>query len=218
MRIANVEKYNNSSLFDIVNVTHVPEVRMHVPMISDKDKTKFIKTVERVVRGSQEYKDYIKFLKDEIDMTKCTFFSNVSNKDGKKISLEIHHEPFTLYDITTIIIDKHMSEGKTLNYINVAEEVMKVHYQDKVGLLPLSATVHELVHDGKLFIPLQSVYGNFISFLEDYDAYISQDIRDVLQCKLDMSRELVDVSILEKKYTYINVEGFNLPQVLEEKK
>ncbi|WP_171567779.1 hypothetical protein, partial [Brevibacillus sp. MCWH] len=81
-----------------------------------------------------------------------------------------------------------------------------------------SVTVHELVHSGKLFIPLQNVYGDFISFLEEYEQYISQDLKDILQIKLKMSKELesLDLSILEKKYVYLEVDGMTFPQPLEE--
>ena len=78
-------------------------------------------------------------------------------------------------------------------------------------------TVHELVHEGKVLIPLQVVYGNYIKFLEEYDEYISQDLKNILEAKLIMSKEVVDNSILEKKYVYVDVDGMTLPQILEVK-
>lgn len=218
MRVANVENYKNNNLINVVKVSDVPNVRMSSPILNEKDKIKLIKTIEVAVRTSQEYKDYIKFLKDNMDMTKCTYFSNLSNKDGKKISIEIHHEPFTLYDITMIVLDKYLTEEIPVNILDIAEEVMNIHYRDLVGLLPLSITVHELVHEGQVLIPLQVVYGNYIKFLEEYDDYIGQDLRNILEAKLIMSKEVVDNSILAKKYVYVEVDGFTLPQLIEEKK
>lgn len=215
MRVANVENYNNTKKIDVVKVTDVPQVKMSTPLLNEKDKTKLIKSIEMVVRSSQEYRDYIKFLKDNIDMTKCTYFNNLSNKDGKKISIEIHHEPFTLYDITMIVVDKFLAEEIPINVLDIAEEVMEIHYRDLVGLLPLSSTVHELVHEGKLLIPLQVVYGDYIKFLEDYDDYIGQDLRNILEAKLIMSKEVVDNSILVTKYVYIEVDGMSFPQPID---
>jgi hypothetical protein len=96
---------------------------------------------------------------------------------------------------------------------------MKIHYQNKVGLIPLSATVHKLLHTGRIFVPLQNVYGNFIGFLEEYEPYISNDLKNILECKLKMSKDVQnqDTSILERKYIYLDVEGFNLPQIIEDK-
>jgi hypothetical protein len=86
-----------------------------------------------------------------------------------------------------------------------------------VGLIPLSVTVHELVHNGNLFIPLQNVYGNYLQFLEEYGEYVSDSIKSLLETKLRMSKELdtPDLSILETKYVYLDVEGFTLPQVIQ---
>ena len=150
-------------------------------------------------------------------MTQCSIFKNINNKDYRKISIDIHHEPFTLFDITQAVLNKYLLTNKEVNYFKIAEEVMKLHYQGKVGLIPLSATVHQLVGEGKLFIPLQNVYGNFIEFLEEYEPFISEDVKDILQIKLKMSKELQepDMTILEKKYVYLEVDGFLFPQVIE---
>lgn len=218
MRLPKVENYKNDQIIEKVKIEKVPPLERTIVLMTEKEKIKMIKTIERIVRSSQEYKQYIAFLRKEIDMTMCSFFNNVSNKESRKVSIEIHHEPFTLFDITQIVLEKWIQQNKSINPILIAEEVMKLHYQNKVGLIPLSITVHELVHSGKLFIPLQNVYGDFISFLEEYDQYISQDLKDILQIKLKMSKELesLDLSILEKKYVYLEVDGMTFPQPLEE--
>ena len=40
-----------------------------VQLRSDKDRVKFVKRIEKIVRSSQEYKDYIAYLKENVDMT-----------------------------------------------------------------------------------------------------------------------------------------------------
>jgi hypothetical protein len=182
-------------------------------IFNDKDKIKLIKSVEAMIRSSMEYKDLIKYLKDSIDMTKCSFFNNIDSKNARrKISIEIHHEPFTLYDITWIVLNKQMSENENINRFLLANEVMQVHYQNLVGLVPLSLTSHELVHTGKLFIPLQYLYGNFTQFFETYSSFISDEMNDILQTKLSLSKEAMDNSILSKKFVYVEIDGFTLPQ------
>lgn len=220
MRIANVENYNNKSLIEKRKIIHIPRVDRHIMMMTDKDKIKFIKTVERIVRSSMEYKQYIAYLRTEIDMTMCSFFTRISNKDSKRVSIEIHHEPFTLFDITQIVLERWLQEGLDINPLLISEEIMKLHYQNKVGLIPVSVTVHQLVHNGKIFIPLQNVYGKYIEFLEEYEPYISEDLMHTLQQKLNMSRDVAnqDLSILEKKYIYLEVDGMEFPQLLDENK
>lgn len=218
MRSVKIENYYNPKTIERKKISDIPKISRYKILMNEKDKIKLIKTIERTVRSSQEYKHYIQFLKEEIDMTQCSFFNNISNKDSKKVSIEIHHEPFTLFDMTQTVMNKWIAEERDINPIMMAEDVMKIHYQGHVGLIPLSLTVHELCHTGKIFIPLQDVYGDFISFLEEYDDYIPADLKDILQAKLKMSKELqfLDMTILDKHYIYLEVDGMTFPQPIPE--
>jgi len=217
MRLPTIENYENNLLITNMDIPKVSPVEKTYVVINDKDKINLIKTVERIVRRSLEYKQYIKFLKDEIDMTCCSFFENVSSKNNTSIGIEIHHEPFTLFDITQIVVEKFIDEDRELNPLLISDEVMKLHYKDMVGLIPLSTTPHQLVHDGKLFIPLQNVYGDYVKFLKEYAQYIPSEINNMLEMKLKLSKDInnADTSILEKRYVYLTVEGFTLPQIIE---
>lgn len=216
MRLPNIENYENNKLITFMDIAKVNPVEKVYCLMNDKDKIKLIKTVESIVRRSTEYKQYIKFLKDEIDMRVCSYFQNINNKDGRRISIEIHHEPFTLFDITQIVVEKFIGYDMEINPLLIAEEVMKIHYKDMVGLIPVSVTVHQLIHDGKLFVPLQNVYGDYTKFIQEYAEFIPTDIHNMLEMKLKISKDIdsVDNSILEKKYVYLNVDGFNLPQII----
>ena len=121
--------------------TVIPEDMEYVVVINnDKDKSKFIKRCETIIRSSNEYKDYIAFLKEHVDMNRCAFFQNISTEDTRRVKIEIHHEPFTLYDYVEVVVDKFIAEGYPLNDLSIADEVMELHYNNKVGLIPLSKT------------------------------------------------------------------------------
>lgn len=216
MRLPNIENYENNKLITVMDIAKVNPVEKVYCLMNDKDKIKLIKTVEGIVRRSTEYKQYIKFLKDEIDMRCCSYFQNINNKEGKRISIEIHHEPFTLFDITQIVVEKTIYNDEEINPLLIAEEVMRLHYRDMVGLIPVSITVHQLIHDGKLFVPLQNVYGDYTKFIQEYAECIPTDIHNMLEMKLKISKDIdsVDNSILEKKYVYLDVDGFSLPQII----
>ena len=115
-------------------------------------------------------------------------------------------------------------QEKELGYINelqVAEEVMRLHYRGLVGLIPLSVTAHELVHDGKLIVPLNCVYGKFVQFVKEYYDYIDDVLLVMLNEKIEQTKNLKaeDMSILSVRYIYTDVDGYNLPliQPIEEK-
>lgn len=186
---------------------------------TEKDKRKFIDQVKRAIRSSKEYKDYIRFLKDNMDMDKCAFFSNVKHTKENKISIEVHHEPFTLDDIVRIIITKQIEEGKPLNELDIADEVMELHYNDEVGLVPLSKTVHDVIHSDtdKLFVPLTLCYGNYKKFVEDYQDYMEDDILSRLEKKIELTKNVKEdsFSALDIKFEYLNVDGVDLVLPIE---
>jgi hypothetical protein len=216
MRVPEIENYSAAVDLLTLSLTKPIPIERSYMIVNDKDKVKLIKTIERIVRGSIEYKQYIKFLKDEIDMTCCSFFTNV-NSETPRVKLEIHHEPFTLFDITNIVLTKYIDEERPINPLTIAEEVMLIHYRNMVGLIPLSSTVHGLVHDGRLVIPLQCVYGDYLSFIDEYFKYIPEDVLNALQAKIELSKDIqkVDTSILNKRYVYLEVDGFTLPKTVE---
>jgi len=190
----------------------IPEaMEYHVSISNDRDKKKFIARIEKMVRSSLEYRDYIAFLKENIGLDSCVFFQNVTNGTKKsRISIEIHHEPLTLFDIVNVVLSKYQSEGQELNDLDIADEVMKLHYENKVGLVPLSKTAHQIVHNStKLLVPLNMCYGNYSAFIEEYEPWIEDDIIEKIERKLDMTEKLTPESFdaIKKEFTYIETEG-----------
>lgn len=179
----------------------------------EKAFVKLIKKIESMIRKSYEYKNYIEYLKNELDMNQCSFFKKLSRED---VRLEIHHSPLTLFDITCIVFNKYatLNNGEVDIYA-VADEVTKLHYENKVGLIPLSLTVHKLVHNGELFIPVDIVFGNLYNFYEKYKTYFSSDqiilLKENIRLTKQINKDKYLPSILERKFTYLNIEGIELP-------
>lgn len=204
MRMARVSNYSSDTPMVTRTIHNIEPLSYTVNIFTDKDKTKFVTECEKIIRSSLEYKEYIQYLKENMDMRSCSFFNNINN-ENRRFSIHIHHEPFTLFDITLAVTNRFIREKIPLDYFDVSEEVMKLHYQNMVGLLPLSTTVHEIVHDGQLFIPLQAVKGNFVKFFKKYEEDISPDTKAILVAKIKMSKENVvqDSTVLNTRYIYL---------------
>ena len=125
-------------------------------LFDEKDFNKYLQDIERIIRSSMEYREFINYLREYMDMNKCSFFENVSNINSYKIKIHIHHHPLTLYDIVVIVYNKRSFFEESLEAEMVAKEAMYIHYFMMVGLIPLSETVHDLVHDQLIFIPLDN--------------------------------------------------------------
>ena len=180
-----------------------------------KERVKFIKMVESVCRKSMEYKEYIRFLKRNTDFRRCTILKGLNANNGKRYSIELHHEPFTLFDIVETVLNKREMLGEKIEPLSIADEVMALHYDGKVGLIHLSTTMHQLVHDDKIFIPLQYIYQSYNEFYSEYRPYFNPLVIEKLEMKVEMSLKtdnFVSDSI-DPCFTYINIDGFDFPEI-----
>ena len=179
-------------------------------LFNEKDFKKYIDDIERMVRSSKEYRDYIQYLRMYMDMNASAFLKNVTNIDTTKIKIEIHHTPFTLLDITLTVFNKRSRLAQSLDIEMVAKEVAYLHYFLYVGLIPLSKTEHKLVHNQALFIPLNLVLGKFEDFIEMYNKDIPEDAMARYNTYVDMTKHYnptMNTEILQINPTYLKLPG-----------
>lgn len=144
----------------------------------EKECKKFIKKTEAIVRRSNEYKIWQAKIKEEYPvLCNDNILSNVTSEDA---SIELHHYPFSLYDIVDIVLCNNILKGNYVTTFDVAVEVLELHFKLKLGLVPLSRTNHELAHAGELFLARDQVFGDLDGFIEDYEDVISNDMTEQL--------------------------------------
>jgi len=141
-------------------------------------KKDMIKNIEKVVRDSYHYKILIYYLKNFMDLSRCAYYEGYSMSNG--LGVELHHSPITLYEIVYAVMNKHLKQNGYYKIMKVAKEVSKLHYQFKVGLVPLNPTAHKLVHSGNLRIHPDIVKGDWEAFAIEYQDYISDDLKKTL--------------------------------------
>ena len=206
---------------EYIKLDHIPEFDIQDYDLNDeKELFKYFKDIEKSIRGSMEYRSiFIPYLRNNLNMNKCSFFKNINNIDTSKIQIHIHHEPFDLFTIVQIVYRKRCAYRESLEIEMVAKEVMFLHFNMIIGLIPLAETPHELVHNKYLFIPIDRVYGAYQSFVEAY-----QDFFDEVQLKTfndlcDMTKqynelpekEKENMSVLSKGYIYVEVADWDIP-------
>lgn len=205
----------------------VDETQQADPFITMyKNEEEVVHKIEKLIRTSFEYRQYVTICRTEFDLTRCKFIPDADLVDGP-IGLELHHYPFTLFDITQGvlreqygILDKnHPVYSRPVNLFQVAEQVMKLHYQGVVGLIPLSLTAHELAHSGDIFIPLteEYVFGSWKDLLdspEDYGIELDELVKFNVRKAIEMTEDMIatgreaDLSILEPIKTKVVHETF----------
>lgn len=204
------QQYNSAKLLVLDNLE--PCTKETYDLYDEKQFKKYINDIERIVRSSREYKVYIQYLRNFMDMNTSLFSPNVNNIQTTKIKIEIHHTPFTLFDITLSVFNKRSANGESLNAFLVAKEVAYLHYFLYVGLIPLSKTEHKLVHNQSLLVPIDKVLGRYNEFIEMYREYIPADAMERFNIYSEMTEQYdygENIRILSIEPTYIQYEGNN---------
>lgn len=215
IRVDNVYKPEGSTTLDLPKLAYFDKVQYD--LMDDKSYKHYIQVCENLVRNSFEYKWFIEELKNNHGFNKCSFLENATSEDGShKVRIEIHHEPFTLYDIVTTVFRKRQAMREDTRPAAVAYEVMWLHYIGVIGLIPLSYTIHQMVHNSYLFIPLDKVAGSYKIFRDMYYDWIDPETLDILDCceqyTLDYNHEAA-VQMLNRHDIYLNMDGsINLPK------
>lgn len=146
---------------------------------------KDIKGMCTYIRKTPEYKKFIIFCKQFLNMNKCAIFKNYNMYNGFIINL--HHAPLTLFDYTNIITKKSLVENNYYIKNDVMNAVIRLHYQLKVGLVPLSPGVHDIIHklhkikNEKKDIPPVYILFNWKQFIEEYKQFIDESLFNKLE-------------------------------------
>ena len=210
-----IMKMNRSSTIDI---EEVPEMDTEIYCLDDdRDFKHYVRDIKNNVRYSFEYRRFIKFLRENMNMDRCSFLQGITNADGFDIKIEIHHYPFSIEDIIRIVIRKRQYYNESLDVQMVAKEVMELHYKLIIGLIPLSETVHQLFHSGRLFIPVDAVLGRYNLFVEYYEPFCEPEQLDTLKRIEEYSNnQLSDIrntTIIDQNHVTYNIQNsmYQLP-------
>lgn len=208
---------NNTDIYTTMEIDPdtLEQVELDLEIDPENPKTfpRFIKGVKSVIRTSPAYKNLVEFMKENYDMNKSFFFKGVKNsKEQKNVySIELHHTPFVLEDIVVTVIRKRMTNGESLKVLDIAKEVMYLHYIGVIGLAPLDKTTHSLIHSEnspEVFIPLQYIpFGECHDFFNDYRDYIPDNVKVSYLYLQDLSLKYEKISdsypsYLKPKYLY----------------
>ena len=147
---------------------------------SEKTFIKLVKKVVQYCRRSPEYRRYTKFLTENMDLGRCFLSANLDDEEAKRGGLEIHHYPLTIFDICEIVTLAKYIKKEHFTLFSIANEVMRLHYQNRVGLVPLLETYHQAAHAGTLYIPPAVVFGKWLTFLEEYKDFLQEKHIDKL--------------------------------------
>jgi hypothetical protein len=159
---------------------------------NEKNKEKFVKSIERAIRTSPEYRNYIKYLKTEALLNYCVLMGAMPEEVAQKLKIEMHHCPITLYDLVDTVLIKYLVLDKPFTRLSIANEVMDAHFMSNIGIVPMTVTAHQMAHKGVKLIKPTDIFGNFHRFLEQYENFVPEETRSKVAGLLALKSEFVE--------------------------
>lgn len=140
-------------------------IELLIPDIKfDKQYTQYTKACEDIFRKSKEYKQWILY-QHSYHILECPFTHITNDIEANKKLIELHHHPYTLYEITDLAIQsilnyirninsqmKKMDDIEILSFIptiSIGYILCDLHLKDLVPYVPLTQTFHKLYHNVK---------------------------------------------------------------------
>ena len=126
-----VQQHNSNNILKFNNIPEYDYITYDLE--DEKQLKKYYKNIEQEIRSSFEYRQMIKYLKDYMGMNNCSFIQ-VSSIDNFNIRIEIHHYPFSLYDIVSIVYAKRVYYQEPIE-IELVAKVNEVSYADDCPMI-----------------------------------------------------------------------------------
>jgi len=179
---------------------------------------KIANDIKKIIRTSLEYKIFKEHLCAKYYPIKCVFFNNIDYANNG-IELEMHHAPLTIHDCITIVLETHFSKGEAVTSLNIADEVMMLHFNELIGITFLSEIAHKLVHNGGLIVHRKQVIGDYLKFIEIYkdglnDNHIEKIKKFLSVTEDDMQQSLAKFNIDRNAVRFFKDED-NIPRIEE---
>ena len=126
-----------------------------------------INYIERIIRSSEYYKVWREWNKEHEDST-IDAIEKIQTQDFKKLSLELHHYPYTLFDIVQYVGRKLIDDKEETDPFEIAKIVIEEHLLGNIGYLPLLITDHQKYHSQLLELEEKHIKGNYKEFERKY--------------------------------------------------
>lgn len=158
------DQYDNISLYK--DIEYFEEER---PLVT------FIKSCEKLVRNSKEYKVFEKWVTNTLGINFCQVNPDITSEDA---TIEMHHGPlFTLYDYVSIVLSEYLKQNKKIDSYRIADTIIQEHFDLRVQVVMLTITNHEGVHNKDIFLNVRQGIGDVSAFIEKYSKYLNDDYK-----------------------------------------
>jgi len=153
----------------------------------DDEKTlnRFIKSCETSIRRAPEYRVWTDYIREVLGFYSCALTGEVH----AQTSVDVHHHPVGLYILTKSVILSFINSNKEFCSYDVCIKVIELHYENRVGFIPLLSSIHQKFHNGFLQIPIELIHGEYEHLIAQYGHHMEEDDLLTIQGRLKINKE-----------------------------
>lgn len=166
----------------------------------ETDFKKFLKSCEKLVRGSLEYRMWRNYIIDVLGVNTCM----VTDEKMDEVSIEVHHHIPPLYDVIKALVNRKIENSEEFSTFDIALKIIELHFANKIGYLTLIESMHEKLHNGYLTVPISFVKGDYQYFLREFSKYLDDEDLDKINSRLAVNES--NCSWSRNNYPIANVQ------------
>lgn len=192
-----IDEYKNTSIksnteaLEIYSDRHPFRLALRISNFENEAQyKKFIKNCEMMIRRSIEYKEWRNYIVDVLQVNECA----ITHERMDEVTIEVHHHIPSLYGVTTAIVNKYIEENKEFCTFDICQQVIELHFKNRIGYVTLLKSMHEKFHNGNLHIPISFIKGDYNRFIRDYSKYLDESDLDTIQNRIDTTEHNVSWS------------------------
>lgn len=152
---------------------------------NESEFKKFVRSCEKLVRGSLEYKYWREYIISVLGINECM----ITEESMNDCTVEIHHHIPSLFVLIKSLIGKKLTKQDEFSSFDIAMETITLHYTNKIGYAVLVKALHEKFHNGMLQIPISLIKGDYKYFIKNYSGFLDDEDMEVLNQRLSIKNE-----------------------------
>jgi len=152
---------------------------------TEKELNSFIKSCERLIRISPEYRIWTDFIRESLGFSSCQLTGEIHTQT----TVDIHHHPFTLWSLVKCAIMKRIANAQEFCSYDISSEIIQLHYDLKISFCVLVSSLHEKYHRGFLQIPMELIRGNYQYIIDHYMRFLEDDEIEYIMSKLSINKD-----------------------------
>ena len=134
---------------------------------------RFINNAINQFRHSRFYKAYKAHLM-ELGMDHCAFLHNINSDMAE---LEMNHVILTIFDIALMMSEHYLNTYGQVSTFHIVGALREEHKNNRVPIIMMSKTVHQLYHDDDLFyVHPNQIFGKWTELITRYSNGITPEI------------------------------------------